>query len=134
MLSRNIRATFARVSHPRLLHSSPELFASNSHSPDTYAKDVDETPPDDSQVFRVDPQSDKVQKADEEPSGPYSRAGAMTEEYQTVNKRDEPYETPSKSMKYGAMDKESTEKNPPDNARGQGPEGTERKGRQPDRK
>ena len=52
------------------------------HTPDSYSKEVDHTPPSDAKVHRVDPESDRVQKPYEAPSG-WSRAGVKTDEYRT---------------------------------------------------
>ena len=53
------------------------------HTPDTYSKEVDATPPSDHTVHRLDPESDNVQKPHEPPSG-YSRAVVKTGEYSSV--------------------------------------------------
>ena len=53
------------------------------HTPDSYSKEVDHTPPSDAKVHRVDPDSDRVQKPHEAPSGEWSRAGVKTDEYRT---------------------------------------------------
>lgn len=54
-----------------------------NHTPDSYSKDIDITPPIDDKVHRVDPDSDRVQKPYEAPSGEWSRAGVKTEQYRT---------------------------------------------------
>ena len=57
---------------------------------DSYAKEVDATPPSDTTIHRVDGDSDRVQKPHEPPSG-YSRSGVLHEEYRSVEKTKEPY-------------------------------------------
>src|SRR6266498_8405 len=66
------------------LHRSKSTTPTPNHTPDTYLKEVDTTPVGDKTVNRLDPDSDSVQLPDEPPSGPWSRAGAMTEEYAHV--------------------------------------------------
>lgn len=51
------------------------------HTADSYAKDVDDTPAPDHQVYRMDPSNENVQKPYEAPSGEWSRAGVKTSEY-----------------------------------------------------
>jgi len=89
---------------PRLqpLHTSTSLASTPTpkHTPDTYSKEVDTTPIDKT-VNRLDPDSDSVQRPDEPPSGPWSRAGAMTEEYTQVESGEvgkQPY-TPTSGSK-----------------------------------
>ena len=52
-----------------------------NHTPDSYSKEVDRRPPPDEKIHRVDPDSDRVQKPYEAPSGEWSRAGVKTGEY-----------------------------------------------------
>ena len=79
-------ALLRRVQNVRYpITSSPiqALMGVRHHTPDSYSKDVDHTPPSDAKVHRVDPDSDRVQKPYEAPSGEWSRAGVKTEDYQT---------------------------------------------------
>lgn len=57
--------------------------AHKPHTPDSYSKDVDRSPPGDAKVHRVDPNSDVVQKPYEAPSG-WSRAGVKADEYRSA--------------------------------------------------
>ncbi|KJA26677.1 hypothetical protein HYPSUDRAFT_180829 [Hypholoma sublateritium FD-334 SS-4] len=63
---------------------------SKVHTTDSYAKEVDATPPPDTTIHRVDGDSDRVQKPHEPPSG-YSRSGVLHEKYRSVEKTKEPY-------------------------------------------
>lgn len=67
--------TSLRPTAPNLPKGS-EGPASALHTPDSYAKDVDYTPPPDHRIYRVDPLSENVQKPFEAPSGDFSRTGA----------------------------------------------------------
>ncbi|KAG5635299.1 hypothetical protein H0H81_011781 [Sphagnurus paluster] len=78
MFSRNIRSLLTTQSR-RTIHNSAAC--STKHTPDTYNKDVDPTPPIDSSIYRVDPSSENVQKPHEAPSGQWSRAGVRTSDY-----------------------------------------------------
>lgn len=62
----------------------------HSHTPDSYSKEVDYTPARDDKIYRVDPDSDRVQKPYEAPSGEWSRAGVKADEYRNVDKS-QPY-------------------------------------------
>ena len=57
-----------------------------SHTPDSYSKDVDVTPPPDPTTHRVDAASEAVQRPHEPPSGEYSRAGTKTKEFEKERK------------------------------------------------
>ena len=70
--------------HRRSLRSTSIPQGHVKHTPDTYSKEVDTTPPSDHTVHRLDPESDNVQKPHEPPSG-YSRAGVKTGEYSSVD-------------------------------------------------
>lgn len=67
----------------RITSPAQALTGVRHHTPDSYSKDIDHTPPKDAKVHRVDPDSDRVQKPYEAPSGEWSRAGVKTDEYQT---------------------------------------------------
>jgi hypothetical protein len=53
-----------------------------THTPDSYSKDVDVTPPTDPTTHRVDAASEAVQRPHEPPSGEFSRAGTRTKDYE----------------------------------------------------
>ena len=107
--------------------SSP---AGKKHTSDTYAKDVDTAPVEDSSVHRVDPESDVVQKPHEPPSGEYSRAGTQTDEYRHVEGEKQPY-SPKDGDKgrYGSRNSWAEEKGPETAHPGDGPEGKSSGGR-----
>ena len=63
----------------------------SNHTPDSYSKDVDHTPPTDAKIHRVDPLSENVQKPYEAPSGEWSRAGVKTDEYRSMEGQKQPY-------------------------------------------
>ncbi|KAF5392413.1 hypothetical protein D9757_002329 [Collybiopsis confluens] len=83
MFSRNIIASSRSIAS---FHSTAaRLFAQPNHTSDSYNKDdSDVSPPSDSQIHRVDPNSD-VQRPHEPPSGPYSRVGAESAEYRNTD-------------------------------------------------
>jgi len=129
--------TFCRTSlcssighQSRKLHSSGSLLAGGEHTSDSYSKDVDSTPASEKSVHRLDPDSDKVQKPNEPPSGPWSRAGVQTEEYRHVEGSKEPY-TAKEGIKgrYGARSDWAEEKGPETSSRDDGPEGKSSGGR-----
>jgi len=125
---------------PRTIHGShvaqrqPDPPNPVSHGAENYFVDRDDTPLPDTSIYKVDATSDAAQSAYEPPSGPWSQAGAKTEEYRTVSK-DEPYDvlngTDVKS-RYGGKKKYMEDKGPEMSKAGEGPEGTERWGRKPE--
>lgn len=135
MFSRNIQRT-CFASRRCLIHTSPSVYnkASKSNTPhttDSYSKDVDQNPPSDSTIHRVDPQSESVQKPHEPPSGEYSQAGTQTSEYQSVS-HTQPYEVPGKDTRYGGKERLGKDKGPETSHPGDGPEGKEAGGRKPE--
>lgn len=121
-ISRNIRIS-TLFHRPLYITSSRLKSKSDSHTADHYFKDVDENPPPDSTVHRVDAASDAVQRPYEPPSGKWSQAGTQTSEYQTINKG---YETPEgKQLRYGGVDKTARGIGSP----GEGPGGKDVAGR-----
>ena len=58
----------------------------NKHTAETYFKDVDSSPPASKKTHQVDGAATgpDVQRPDEPLTGPWSRAGAETKEYETV--------------------------------------------------
>lgn len=105
-----------------------------SHSAENYFVDGDDTPPPNNPIYKVDATSDAAQSAYEPPSGPWSRAGAGSEEYRTVSK-DEPYDVPSDpdvKLRYGGKKTYMEDKGPETSKVGEGPEGKERWGRKPE--
>ena len=123
MLSRHIRTALAL--QRRCIYASPPLTSNSksSHSPDSYNKDIDSTPPPDSTIHRVDPTSDSVQKPHEAPSGEWSRAGTRTSEYQSVNKAGQPYVTHGENRRYGGEDMSKPGEGPEGRGSGGKPEG-----------
>ena len=100
---------------------------STPHSTDSYNKGVDDTPPPDSQIHRVDPDSGNVQKPHEKPSNKFSQVGAksaMDTAYSTVSK-DEPYKAPGPTERYGGVEDLKSRDGEP----GEGPEGKDSHGR-----
>lgn len=125
---------------PRTIHSSHAIRRqqdppkSVSHGAENYFVDRDDTPPPRDSIYKVDATSDAAESAYEPPSGPWSRAGAGTEEYRTVSK-DEPYDVPNDpdaKLRYGGKKTYAEEKGPETSKAEQGPEGTERWGRKPE--
>ncbi|KAH0588270.1 hypothetical protein J132_02604 [Termitomyces sp. J132] len=135
MLSRNIllRSTLIFPLR-RTLYTSPSLSnAAAKHTADSYTKDdVDPTPPSDSTVYRVDASSENVQKPHEAPSGPWSRAGAKTSEYQSMSKT-EPYTVPGQELRYGGKETLSKDKGPETSKSDEGPDGKASGGRIPEK-
>ncbi|KAG6886403.1 hypothetical protein C0992_004224 [Termitomyces sp. T32_za158] len=117
----------------RTIHTSPYLgSASAKHTADSYTKDdVDPTPPSDSSVYRVDASSENVQKPHEAPSGPWSRAGVQTSEYQSMSKT-EPYTAPGQELRYGGKETLSKDKGPETSKPDEGPDGKASSGRMPE--
>ncbi|KAF8956835.1 hypothetical protein BDZ97DRAFT_145570 [Flammula alnicola] len=88
--SRITRLTGQRNIPKSPIHTTASLL-SGKHSADSYSKEVDCTPPEDTTVYRIDPESDLVQKPYEPPSGEWSRAGVRTDEYRHVEGAKQPY-------------------------------------------
>ncbi|KAJ8086087.1 hypothetical protein PM082_004906 [Marasmius tenuissimus] len=102
---------------------------SGQHTTDSYSKDVDSTPPDDSKIHRVDPGSENVQKPHEPPSGKWSKTGAETA-YQHVSKS-EPYKAPGEDSRYGGKEEYDKDKGPETSGTGSGPTGKAKGGMKP---
>lgn len=103
-----------------------------SHTTDSYAKDVDDSPAVDQQIHRVDSFSENVQKPYEAPSGEWSRAGIKTSEYTNTNKSDQPYAPPEpegEKQRYGGTKTWSEDKGKETSRPGQGPTGSDAGGR-----
>ncbi|TRM64667.1 hypothetical protein BD626DRAFT_567547 [Schizophyllum amplum] len=66
-----------------------------------------------------------------EPSGPYSRAGPDSKEYATTS-REEPYNEPGKSSRYGNMPLWKDDKGPEESNADEGPDGKASGGRKPE--
>ncbi|KAJ8595780.1 hypothetical protein M405DRAFT_286736 [Rhizopogon salebrosus TDB-379] len=116
---------------------SPSGSGAQSHNADSYFKDVDETPPQDPTIHRVDAASEAAQRPYEPPSGQWSQAGVSTSEYKHVNK-DEPYDAPNglakgKKLRYGGTERFTEDKGPETSHPGEGPEGETKGGRKPER-
>jgi hypothetical protein len=101
MLSRVLRLSSGTIHRRAPLHTTPIAFTAatssgratprpqptsdaedTTHTPDSYSKDVDVTPPPDPTTHRVDAASEAVQRPHEPPSGEYSRAGTKTKEFE----------------------------------------------------
>ncbi|KAH7887244.1 hypothetical protein F5I97DRAFT_1858642 [Phlebopus sp. FC_14] len=108
--------------------------SSNPHpNSEDYFKDVDDSPPQDPSLYKVDAASEAAQRPHEPPSGPWSRAGMRTEEYQTVSK-EEPYDIPAPGahglkLRYGGRKRYYEEKEPETSKSDEGPDGSQRWGR-----
>ncbi|KAG6373900.1 hypothetical protein JVT61DRAFT_6053 [Boletus reticuloceps] len=129
--SRFLSRTIHGSSIARQRHDPPNPV---SHSVENYFVDSDDTPPPNASIYKVDASSDAAESAYEPPSGPWSRAGAETEEYRTVSK-DEPYDVPGGrdvNTKYGGTKRDTEDKGPETRKNRGGPEGTERWGRKPE--
>lgn len=110
----------------RSLYTTTSCFESRSHSADHYSKDVDDNPPPDSTVHRVDAASEAVQRPYESPSGKWSQAGTQTSEYQTVDKGyDVNEKDEGKQLRYGGVDKTAKRTE----GLGEGPSGKDAGGR-----
>jgi hypothetical protein len=100
------------------------------HTSDSYNKDVDGTPPPDNTVHRVDPDSDRVQKPYEPPSGEWSRAGVQTEEYRHVEGANQPYSPKGGNKgRYGSRLNWAEDKSPATSGKDEGPNAGSSKGR-----
>lgn len=95
----------------------------HSHTPDSYSKEVDHTPPSDEKIHRVDPESDLVQKPYEVPSGEWSRAGIKTDEYRNVEGEKQPYAPKGgENSRYGAGKTLAEDKGPETSKSDEGPD------------
>ena len=72
------------------------------HTPDSYAKDVDQNAPEDTTTHRVDSSGDSVQRPHEAPQNKYSETGvdAGVDAYKSVDEK-KPYDAPGESTRYG---------------------------------
>jgi hypothetical protein len=79
----------------RTIHTTPRIFTGvqqqqpspPTHTPDSYSKDVDFTPPSDPTIHRVDAASESVHKPHEPPSGEYSHAEIKQREYKSEEQK-----------------------------------------------
>ena len=101
------------------------------HNSDTYAKEVDTSPAADQHVHRIDELNDNVQKPYEAPSGEFSRTGAMSAEYATMSKSDQPYapKDEGEKLRYGGKKNWVDDKGPQTSKPGEGPAGSDAGGR-----
>ncbi|VDC02535.1 unnamed protein product [Peniophora sp. CBMAI 1063] len=110
---------------------------SDGHSADSYFKDVDSEPPNDSTVHRVDSGSEAVQRPYEHPNGKYAETGAKAaQSYATVDK-DEPYDTPGngqdgKKLRYGGTETYAKDEASNVSKPHEGPAGANADGRKPE--
>ena len=88
-LLRQLRS-HATQQNKRYLSISTQLRLDLKHSPETYTKNVDQSPPEGT-LHSVDPESESVQRPTDPLTGPWSRAGAQTEEYHHVDGQSAPY-------------------------------------------
>ncbi|KAK0499448.1 hypothetical protein EDD18DRAFT_1349635 [Armillaria luteobubalina] len=96
-----LRSQFSRLA---AIHTT-RVVREEGHNSDSYAKDVDATPPSDSKIYRIDPESHSAQKPYEPPSSPWSEVGAKSAietGYKTMSK-EEPYKQPGPKERYGAV-------------------------------
>ncbi|KAF8555564.1 hypothetical protein OG21DRAFT_855706 [Imleria badia] len=124
----------------RTIHGSPVVAQRQrdppnpvSHGVENYFVDSDDTLPPDASIYKVDATSDAAESAYEPPSGPWSRAGAETDEYQAASK--EPYEVPKGTdakLRHGGKKRYTEDRAPETSKTGEGPQGTERWGRKPE--
>lgn len=99
------------------------------HTTDSYAKEVDESPAADAKVHRVDPDSDRVQKPYEPPSG-YSRSGVLHEEYRHTQKTENPYAPEGgEDSSYGAKNNWTREHGGETSGKEEGPDANSSGGR-----
>jgi hypothetical protein len=138
LCARYINPSFTSARHFASTHSTPPQTNSQGadHSAESYSKEVDSSPPADSATYQVDDSSDKVQRPHKPPSGKYSQAGVVSEEYRTVDKQ-EPYSPPSggepgKKLRYGGKRSWASEKGGETGGAGEGPEGASVGGRKPE--
>lgn len=101
----------------------------HNHTPDSYSKDIDHTPPSDKKVHRVDPDSDSVQKPYEAPSGKWSLAGVKTDEYRTVDEKHPYAPIGGESARYGARKSLTEDKGAETSKSDDGPNGKSSLGR-----
>ncbi|KAG6329800.1 hypothetical protein ID866_9289 [Astraeus odoratus] len=130
--------------------SSVESGTHTNARAEDYFKDVDITQPANGSFYKVNASSDDVQFAQDPPaSGQWSQAGEFTQEYQNVS-REQPYDVPApaseasslrngpdsgekKKVRYGGREEYAVEKGPETSQPGEGPEGSQREGRKPER-
>jgi hypothetical protein len=115
----------------RYLTTSPPLrTAGVRHTTDSYAKDVDHTPAQDTQVHRLDPLSENFQKPCEAPSGEFSRTGVKAA-YANVDQSDQPYapKGEGEQQRYGGTKSWVADKGPETSHPGEGPTGSDAGGR-----
>ncbi|OAX38867.1 hypothetical protein K503DRAFT_130007 [Rhizopogon vinicolor AM-OR11-026] len=119
----------------RLLRPPSDSSAQSDHNAESYFKDVDETPPQDPTIHRVDATSEAAQRPYEPPSGQWNQAGVNTSEYEHINK-DQPYDAgpaQGKKLRYGGTERFAQDKGPETSYPSEGPEGEARGGRKPER-
>ncbi|PCH40727.1 hypothetical protein WOLCODRAFT_162489, partial [Wolfiporia cocos MD-104 SS10] len=126
----------------RTLHTSARRLEETKHTAESYYKDVDDSPPENSKTHQVDPSGTgaHVVRPNEPVTGDFSRAGPQTKEYATQLNREEPYDTPpskgpehDQKLRYGGTG--GTGKHSggePTSEPGEGPEGASAGGRKPE--
>ena len=125
--SRNIKL------RSNLFHTTRCTQSQRNHNPDSYSKEVDMTPAKDQTVNRLDPDTDAVQRPYEPPSGPWSRAGVMTEEYRHVEGGEgptrQPYTASGSKGRYGGRKDLAEEKGTETSGPDEGPDAKSSQGR-----
>jgi hypothetical protein len=117
------------VRYPILSSTQTLTSVRHNHTPDSYSKDLDHNPPSDEKIHRIDPDSDRVQKPYEAPSGEWSRAGVKTDEYRTVDEK-QPYAPQGgESARYGARKTLTEDKGAETSKSDEGPNGKSSGGR-----
>ncbi|KAJ3879451.1 hypothetical protein F5051DRAFT_402862 [Lentinula edodes] len=130
MIPRNLlissRSSSAAIA---FFHTSARRAAAQpKHTSETYNKDdSDMSPPPDSKIHRVDPNSDS-QKPHEAPSGPYSRVGAESAEYNNTNSK----YNGDHDTRYGGKKQYNEDKGPETSKPDEGPAGKSSQGRKPE--
>ncbi|KAJ4472557.1 hypothetical protein C8J55DRAFT_520388 [Lentinula edodes] len=130
MISRNLLiSSRSSSSAMALFHTSARRAAAQpKHTSETYNKDdSDMSPPPDSKIHRVDPNSDS-QKPHEAPSGPYSRVGAESAEYKNTNSK----YNGDHDTRYGGKKQYNEDKGPETSKPDEGPAGKSSQGRKPE--
>ncbi|KAG7447784.1 uncharacterized protein BT62DRAFT_792376 [Guyanagaster necrorhizus] len=81
LLARRSAVRFCSQFSPRLaaaIHTTRVARTEEGHNSDSYAKDVDFTPPSDPKIYRIDPDAHSAQKPYEPPSSQWSEVGAKS--------------------------------------------------------
>src|SRR5262245_13854268 len=75
------------VRRARPIHTTSAVSNDNAkHTAESYFKDIDDSPPPDPKIHRVDHDHGHVQRPHDHPTNQWSQAGTKTKEYQNVSK------------------------------------------------